>query len=204
MNLTSIGISRSFVAVSRTITGFIIGYTLFGENISSFDILGIVWICLGFYILSNASGEKLSKTDILWILFSLIGWVIFTLNTLVFKEISQYFSALEAAYILEASSFLPLLWLYLVTKKESISTSLKKDYKKISILLATAPLILLASYGLAKSVNLIPFYIINTLFVLVLVVSMTLSWIFLKEKFNIKQLTAIGFMVLSCCVIVML
>jgi drug/metabolite transporter (DMT)-like permease len=204
MNLTSIGISRSFVAVSRTITGFIIGYTLFWENISLYDLVWILWIWLGFYILSNASGEKLNKNDVLWITFSLIWWVIFTMNALVFKEISQYFSAIEAAYILEASSFLPLLWLYIITKKETFSTSIKKDYKKIFILFATAPLILLASYGLAKSINIIPFYIINTLFVLVLVVSMILSWIFLKEKFTLKQLWAIWCMVVSCWVIIML
>lgn len=204
MNLTSIGISRSFVAVSRTITSFIIWYTLFWENISYYDFIWILWIWLWFYVLSSASWEKLSKKDIWWIIFSLIAWIIFTMNTLTFKEISQHFSPIKAAYILEASSFLPLLWLYLITKKETLSTSLQKDYKKITILFLTAPLILLASYWLAKSINIIPFYIINTLFVLVLVVSIILSWIFLKEKFTIKQLSAIWCMMLSCGVIVVL
>gem|GEM_PF-4544175 len=39
MNLTLVGISRSFVAVSRTVAGFVIGYFFFQESISFYDIL---------------------------------------------------------------------------------------------------------------------------------------------------------------------
>jgi len=203
MNLTSIWISRSFVAVSRTLSAFALWFFIFQESISLYDFFGIFIIFLWIYALWKSSGEKIQQKDLIWIWCSLLWWIIFSFNTLVFKILTETFWSIESAYLLEASSFIPLLILYTFSKKQNHSTSIAQDYKKIGVLFITAPLILLASYGLAVSVTLIPFYIINTLFILVLIVSMILSWIFLWEKFKLSQLLSIAIMMLWCLGVVL-
>ena len=202
MNLTSIWISRSFLAVSRTITGFILGYVLFREYISLYDIGGLIIIWLGFYLSFKYKWEHFSIRDIKGILFSLIAGIFFTINTLIFKLYAKDFSPLESAYLLESTSFPFLLIASILIHKWDIKKSFKIDIKKIWVIFLTAPLILLASYGLAESVNRIPFYIFNTLFIFVLVTSVIFSWIFLGEKFTLKQLSAMIIMVLWCGIIV--
>lgn len=203
LNLTSVWISRSFVAISRTICAFAIWFFLFGESISIFDYFWVVVILLWFYLLSKASWERLSKNDILWIILWLTWWVLFSLNNLVFKNISTVFSPIESAYILEASSFLPLLILYTLTHKKQDFISMKYDWKMLWVLSLSAPLIFLAGYWLAQSIHQIPFYIFNTLFVLVLVTSMIFARIFLGEKISFTRWIALGAMVLGCVVIVL-
>lgn len=202
MNLTSIGISRSFVAVSRTITGFLIGFFLFQESISLYDISGVFLICLGFYLLSHFRWEHFSRKDILWVGVSLVAGVLFSINTLIFKLFAADFSPIESAYLLESSSVLFLIVFTFFATKCSLKKTFSIEWKKLSILFLTSPFLLLASYGLAKSVNDIPFYIFNTLFILMLIVSIILSWIFLKEKFTLKQLSAMWIMMIGCGVVI--
>ena len=203
MNLTSVGISRSFVAVSRTVAGFVIWYFIFQESLSFYDIIWIVLISLGFYLLARAKWEHFTKTDINWILISLFAWILFSINTLIFKTFAISFSWFEAAYLLESSSMIFLAIFMLFTRKQSIQESFSIDFQKLKVLFLTAPFILLASYWLAKSINLIPFYIFNTLFIFVLIVSIILSWIFLKEKFTLQQLVAMWIMVSWCGVVIL-
>jgi len=167
-----------------------------------------LWLCLSFCdfyrFLSKASWEKLTKHDTTWIILSLIWWVIFACNNLVFKNISWVFWPVESAYILEFSSLIPLTLLYLIGHKKQDIINMKKDGKKLWILFLTAPLILLSWYGLAQSVNSIPFYIFNSLFVIVLVFSIVFSWIFLKEKFSLTRWVSLLTMILWCLMIVLL
>lgn len=201
-NLTTVWISRSFVTISRTLSSFVIWYILFSENISYFDIIWMLTIFIGVYFLSNISKEKLLKNDILGILFSFLWGIIFTLNNLVFKDIWNHFSFIEAAYILEASSLIPLFILYVLTHNKNDFIKMRHDSKNISIMLFTAPLILIASYWLAQSIQLLPFYIFNTLFVLTLIISVFFSWLFLWEKISQKRLISISIMILGCSIIV--
>lgn len=201
VNLTTVWISRSFVTVSRTICSFLVWYFLFQENISYFDILWVWIIFLWVYKISNIQKEKLSKKDILGIILSFIWWVLFTLNNLVFKKIGENFSMLESAYILEASSLIPLALLYFLTHKKDDFKAMKHDWKKIGILFFTAPLIILASYWLAQSVQLVPFYIFNTLFIFVLIFSLIFWRIFLGEKISLARWVAMWLMIIWCSII---
>lgn len=201
VNLTTVWISRSFVTVSRTICSFLVWYFLFQENISYFDILWVGIIFLWVYKISNISKEKLSKKDILGIILSFTWWILFTFNNLVFKKIWENFSMLESAYILEASSLIPLTILYAMTHKKEDFKAMRQDGKKIWILFFTAPLILLASYWLAQSVQVVPFYIFNTLFILVLIFSLIFWRIFLGEKISLARLWAMWLMIVWCSII---
>ena len=204
MNLTSVWISRSFVTVSRTLSAFIIWYTLFSESIGWYDFFGIWVIFLGFALFYKVFEQNFSVSDLIWITISLIWWVIFSPNTLVFKTFAIDFPGIEAAYLLESSSVLFLIAWQLIRHKWSLRKSFSIDQKNLSLLFLTAPLILIASYGLAKSVHIIPFYIFNTLFVLSLVISIILSWIFLWEKFTLRQASALWTMILWCAIVVVL
>ena len=203
MNLTSVGVSRSFLAVSRTITGFVLGYALFREHISLSDIGWLVIIWLGFYLSFRYKGEHFSMRDMKGIVFSLIAGVFFTVNTLIFKLYAQDFSPLQSAYLLESTSLPFLLCMSLLMHKGDVKKAVSIDIRKIGVIFLTAPLILLASYGLAESVNRISFYVFNTLFIFVLVTSVIFSWIFLWEKFTFKQLFAMAVMTLGCGVIIL-
>lgn len=204
MNLTSVWVSRSFVTASRTVAGFLIGYFLFQESISFYDIWGIFIIFLWFYLLSNIHWKKLKRNDILWIIISLLAGVLFSINTLIFKYFVEDFSTLQAAYLLEASCMPFLLIFAILFRRGTIHEALSIEYKKLWILFLTAPLILLGSYGLAKSVNQIPFYIFNTLFVLTVGVSMILSFVFLKERLSREQLFALMMMLCGCIIVVLI
>ena len=204
MNLTSIWISRIFVAVSRTITWFLIGFFFFQESISLYDLGWIIIMFTWFYLLARFRGEHFSKADILWVWVSLLAGVLFSINVLIFKIFAADFSALEAGYLLESTSLVFLALIMLFTSKESIKKSFSIEYKKLAILFCGAPLLLLASYGLAKSVDQIPFYVFNTMFILMLIISMILSWIFLKEKFTLKQLFAMWIIISGCVVVILL
>ncbi len=203
VNLTSIGISRSFITISRTLCGFFIGFSLFWESIHLFDYVWVAIIFLGLYILWKDSGEKLTSNDIYGIVLSLIGGIIFACNNLVFKNISEVFWPIESAYILESSSLIPLFILYLFTHKLQDISEMWNDKKEIGILFLTAPLVLLASYGLAQSVVAVPFYIFNSLFVIILVMSIIFGWIFLGEKTSPMRAIALTTMIIGCLVIVL-
>jgi len=204
MNLTSVWVSRTFVAISRTISAFIIWYTLFHESISFYDFIGIWIIFLWFALFYRVFESSFSKADIIWITISLIWWVIFSTNTLVFKTFASDFPWIEAAYLLEVTSVWFLILWQLLRHKWNLKKSFWVDKKTLWILFFTAPLILAASYGAAKSINIIPFYIFNTLFAASLVISIILSWIFLHEKFTLRQISALWSMILWCLIVVVL
>lgn len=203
-NITSVGISRTFVTVSRTLSSFIIWYTLFKETISLYDFLGVGVIFLGFSVFYRVFDTHFSRADIIGILVSLLWGVIFSTNTLIFKTFAIDFPGLQAAYLLECTSVLFLICWGLLRNKWNIKNTFSVDRQTLTWLFLTAPLILWASYGAAKSIHLIPFYIFSTLFVLSLVISIILGWIFLHEKFTSRQLTSLWCMIAWCIVVVLM
>lgn len=204
MNLTTVGISRSFVAVARTLTAFFIGFFLFQENISMFDLLGWCVIFLGFYILGKSNKEKFTKKDTIWIIVSLFSGVMISLNLLVFKFYADGFSPLESAYLLEFMNLVFIIPFIYFSSKKTLKEKYTIGSKNFWILMLTAPLILLASFWLAQSVGKIPFYIFNTLFVIILVVFIIFSRIFFHEKISLMRGVSLGTMILWCAIVVML
>jgi len=203
MNLTSVGISRIFVAVSRTIFALIIGYFVFEEVISLYDYLWITVIFIGFVFLSLSDTKQKSPSQTLGVLVSLWAWVLFWINMLFFKQFSPHFSGLESAYLLETTNGIFLILATLFMGKKEIQKNFSLKWEKFWLLFATAPLVLVASYWLAKSIIMIPFYLVNVLFVFVFFASIIFGWIFLHEKFTLKQLASMGVMLLWCGIVVL-
>lgn len=204
-NITTVGISRSFVTVSRTITAFIIGFFLFKENITFIDFIWVWVISLGFYLLAKDGWEKLTKNDSLWILLSLIGWVIFSINMYVFKVFSDSFSALESAFLLELMNgfFLILVGIIYGFHKKNLKTNFQLGMRQFFAIALWAPLILFWWYTAATSIHMVPFYLFNSLLVLILVILVILSWLFLKEKLSLMRLISLGTMILWCLLMIM-
>ncbi|MCD5375466.1 EamA family transporter [Candidatus Gracilibacteria bacterium] len=204
MNITSVGISKSFLAVSRTISSFCIGFFLLQEAINIYDIFGMLIIFLGFYILGKVNREKLTQNDIKGITVSLLAGVVFSINILIFKIYAADFTALESAYLLESMNAIFLVIFSIFYGKNKLQDKFKIPLKTFFVLCLVSPLVLVGIYGLAMSVNLIPFYIFNTGFIFILIVSTILGWIFLKEKFSLGRGISLGIMIIGSMMMIVL
>ena len=204
-NITSVGISRSFVTVSRTITAFVIGFFIFKENITLIDIAWIWVIALGFYILAKDGWEKLTKSDTFWIILSLIWGAIFSINMYVFKIFSDSFSALESAFLLELMNgfFLILVSIFYGFHKKNLRSNFHIWWKQFFAISLWAPLVLLWWYTAATSIHMVPFYLFNSLLVLILILLIILSWIFLKEKISITRWISLWIIISWCLVMIL-
>ena len=204
MNITSVWISKSFLAVSRTISSFCIWFFLLQEAINIYDIFWMLIIFLWFYILGKVNREKLTQNDIKWITVSLLAGVVFSINILIFKIYAADFTALESAYLLESMNAIFLVIFSIFYWKNKLQDKFKIPLKTFFVLCVVSPLVLVWVYGLAMSVNLIPFYIFNTWFIFILIVSTILWWIFLKEKFSLWRWISLGIMIIGSMMMIVL
>ena len=205
MNQLTVWVARGFSSVWRTIISFLIWFFILHESFNLFDIAWIMIICIWFYLISHSKKSKLTKDNINGVVLSLISGLSVSINFYFFKIYSADFSWLESAYLLESMNWIFLIiitciWNY---KKISESFSIKlNDF--LSLCLLSSPIVLLSWYWAAKSIDKIPFYVFNSLFAIVIVISAIMGRIFLKEKIPFMRKISLVVMVLWCTIIVLL
>ncbi|NUJ98193.1 EamA family transporter [Candidatus Gracilibacteria bacterium] len=198
-NLLPFMVAKIFFEPSRTIVAFIIAYFLFSETFSFIDIIGIIFIFIGFFIFSfskiDVSHLKLKNIS-LGIFISLFNGIVFSFSGYFFKLYGAKFPPLLASYTLETINgvfiFLFLLFFSFFEKKNNFL--IEKKYFLLIFLLA--PLTLIATYGFAESYKKFPFYIVSVTFIAGFVVVGLFSYLFLKEKLDKIQILA-SFIILS-------
>jgi len=205
-NLLPFMVSKIFFDPSRTIIAFLIAYFFFAESFNFFDIIGIIFLFVGFFIFS------FSKIDIrhlklqnipFGISVSIFNGLLFTLSIFYFRLYGEHLPSILASYVLEVSNGIVIfffLLLFSVFEKENNFYIEKKSFWIIFLL---APLTLLATYWVAKANQVFPFYIVNVNFIGIFVISAIFSYFLLKEKMDKKQILAsfIIFSSLACIVL---
>lgn len=199
---TIVGMSRSFVTISRTIIAFFLWILIFQENIEIIDIIGILMIFWCILRIWKSKNDILTKEDFIGILFSLAAWSMHVTNAYFFKIVSHDFTALQSAYILEFSSFIPLAAMYFFFPQNKKNISKKTELQAFKTMTILAPIIFLWSYGLAQSIQLIPFYVYNTLLVLGFIMSIIFGKIILGEHISTSRLFSIFGIITWCFLVV--
>ncbi len=195
-NYIPVAIGSAFSLTSRILLTILIWIILVWDSLNLYQSLSVITLIIWILLLLKIKDRfKLS-----WILLPIIwGWV-FVINWYFFLKYSPNFHPIIAGYILEVFNGLFLLLILIwksFWKNNPLSQTFHIEKKPFWIIFATAPLVIMASWAVAKSYELFSFTIVWIALTMMIPVSLILSWIILKEKLSLKSIISIIIITLS-------
>ncbi len=191
-----VAIWNVFGLTSRILIVIAIGIFLLSESINLHQSIAIIVLFIGISLLFRLK-EAITLNGIL---LSIISGAIWALAWYYFIQYSENFHPLIAWYILETFNWI-FLWILLIgkslVKKQKLNKAFFTNKQAFLTLILSAPLILIATWMVAKSYDVYSFTVVNIVLTLWLPASLIFSWFILKEKLSLKTVVAIIIITLS-------
>ncbi len=168
----------------------VIGFLFFGERLTSLQFTAVIFTIIGAILVSLKFSElkkfKFSQTSkgIPYALVTMVSWGIVTsMLKIIVLELGVFVTTLYFESIVLAIAFVPMLLGAVKLKK------IKKGDIKIAALIGLVAAVAVLAYNAALSMELVS--IVGPLSAASLMVTVVLSWLFLKERIELNQKLAV-------------